>query len=87
MILHADVYAYEYTTPGSVDNKGILHSCQVARSRASYSLVSNTGHTLPSQLGEVLLNTLTASLQRVKNPLPTSVLDITLNNLMARFQK
>ena len=39
--------------------------------------------SFPSQLG--LQNTLTASLQRDKTPL-TSVLDMTLNNLMVRFQ-
>ena len=38
----------------------------------------------PSRLG--LQNTLTASLQRGKTPLPTSVLYITLNNLMVRLQ-
>ena len=39
---------------------------------------------LPSRLG--LKNTPTASLQRGKTP-PTSVLDMTLNNLMVRFQQ
>ena len=39
---------------------------------------------LPSLLG--LLNTPTASLLRSKTPLPTSVLNMTLNNLMVRFQ-
>ena len=39
---------------------------------------------LPSQLG--LKNTLTAPLQRGKTPPLTSVLDMTLNNLMMRFQ-
>ena len=39
----------------------------------------------PSRLE--LLNTLTASLLRGKTPPPTSVLNITLNNLMVRFQQ
>ena len=39
---------------------------------------------LPSQLG--LQNTPTASLQRSKTPTPTSVLDFTPNNQMARLQ-
>ena len=40
---------------------------------------------LPSWLGRGLLNTPTASLQQ--GPPPTSVLDMTLNNLMVRFQQ
>ena len=40
--------------------------------------------SLPSQLE--LKNTPTASLQRGKTSPPTSVLDITLNNPMVRFQ-
>ena len=40
---------------------------------------------LPSWLG--LKNTLTASLQRGETPLPTSVLDMTLNNLIVRFEQ
>ena len=39
---------------------------------------------LPSRLG--LWNTPTPSLQRGKNPAPTSVLDMTLNNLMVRLK-
>ena len=44
---------------------------------------SDKGMTLPSWPG--LLNTLTASLQRGKTP-STIFLDMTLNNLMVRFQ-
>ena len=43
---------------------------------------SDLGNTWPSRLG--LYNTPTATLQRGKTP-PTSVLGMTLNNLMVRF--
>ena len=39
-----------------------------------------------SKISLGLRNTLTASLQRGKTPSPMSVLDITPNNLMVRFQ-
>ena len=48
-----------------------------------FILKLNVRLILPSQLE--LYNTLTAALQRGKTP-PTSVLFMTLNNLMVRFQ-
>ena len=57
-------------------------------SRVKYS-ISEKGVTpslfLPSRLE--LQNTPTASLQRGKTPTPTSVLDMTLNNQMVKFQQ
>ena len=52
----------------------------------SDSLMSYAGHLLGSSSQMGLQNTLTASLQRGKTCPPISVLDMTLNNLMVRFQ-
>ena len=72
---------------GTVENHRILtvqKSCEDLLSLGNQCRLSVTTDMLPSRLG--LQNTLTAHLQRGKNA-PTIVLDMTLNNLIVRFQQ